>query len=153
MEENSKKSLKDTAKIAKIEAEKLELLDDLKRTRADFENFRKQVDLQKEQVKKLATDATVMKLLPLLDDMSRAISANPEILAPLSRTLEKSMKELRLERIDANAGTEFNPELHNAISMDESSNGDKEVVATELMPGYLYQGEVLRPAMVHVKHA
>ena len=94
-----------------------------------------------------------MKLLPLLDDMSRAISANPEILAPLSKTLEKSMKELRLERIDANAGTEFNPELHNAISMDESSNGDKEVVATELMPGYLYQGEVLRPAMVHVKRA
>lgn len=151
MEEKSHKSLKETAKIAKLEAEKEELLSDLQRTRADFENFRKQVDLQKEQAKKLATDATVMKLLPLLDDMSRAIGANPEALLPLQKTLEKSMNDLNLVRINAEPGTDFNPELHNAISMDDSSEGDHEVIATELMPGYLYQGAVLRPAMVHVK--
>ena len=83
--------------------------------------------------------------------MSRAIGANPEALLPLQKTLEKSMKDLNLARINAEPGTDFNPELHNAISMDDSSDGDHEVIATELMPGYLYQGAVLRPAMVHVK--
>jgi molecular chaperone GrpE len=89
--ELKKKSPKESVEIAKLEAEKTELINDLQRTRADFENFRKQVELQKEQVKKLAQDATVMKLLPLIDDMSRAIAVNLESLAPVSKTLEKTM--------------------------------------------------------------
>ena len=54
MELKPKKSVKESAEIAKLEAEKAELLNDLQRTRADFENFRKQVEVQKEQAKKLA---------------------------------------------------------------------------------------------------
>ena len=145
-----KKSVKESAAIAKLEAEKAEMLTDLQRTRADFENFRKQVDLQKEQAKKLAQDSTVMKLLPLIDDMSRAISANPETLAPVAKTLEKTMNDLGLSKIETKENTEFNPDLHDAISMEESE-GEKEVVAEELRPGYLYHGEVLRAAMVRVK--
>jgi molecular chaperone GrpE len=151
--EIKKKTVKESAEIAKLEAEKAELLGDLQRTRADFENFRKQVDIQKEQAKKLAIDSTVMKLLPLIDDMSRAISANPESLAPIAKTLEKTMMELGLSKIETKEGTEFNPDLHDAISMDESSEGEKEVIAEELRPGYLYGGEVLRAAMVRVKRA
>lgn len=151
--EIKKKTVKESAEIAKLEAEKAELLGDLQRTRADFENFRKQVDIQKEQAKKLAIDSTVMKLLPLIDDMSRAISANPESLAPIAKTLEKTMIELGLSKIETKEGTEFNPDLHDAISMDESSEGEKEVIAEELRPGYLYGGEVLRAAMVRVKRA
>ena len=150
MELKPKKSVKESAEIAKLEAEKAELLNDLQRTRADFENFRKQVEVQKEQAKKLAADSTVLKLLPLIDDMSRAISANPETLAPVAKTLEKTMSELGLKKIETAEGTEFNPDLHDAISMDES-NGEKEVVAEELRPGYLYNNEVLRAAMVRVK--
>ena len=150
MELKPKKSVKESAEIAKLEAEKMELVDDLQRTRADFENFRKQVDLQKEQAKKLATYSTVMKFLPLIDDMSRAIAANPEALAPVAKTLEKAMNDLGLKRIEASAGTDFNPDFHNAISMDESE-GEKEVIAEELMPGYFYNNEVLRTAMVRVK--
>ena len=150
MDLKPKKSVKETAEIAKLEAEKIELTNDLQRTRADFENFRKQVEIQKEQAKKIAVDSTVLRLLPLIDDMSRAISANPETLAPVAKTLEKTMESLGLKKIETKEGTEFNPDLHDAISMDDG-DGDKEVVAEELRPGYLYNNEVLRAAMVRVK--
>ncbi len=148
--ELKKKSPKESAEIAKLEAEKEELLNDLQRTRADFENFRKQVEIQREQAKKLSQDATVMKILPLIDDMSRAISANADVLAPVAKTLEKTMSDLGLSRIETSEGTEFNPDFHDAISMEES-DGEREVIAEELRPGYLYNGEVLRTAMVRVK--
>ena len=148
--ELKKKSPKESAEIAKLEAEKMELLNDLQRTRADFENFRKQVDIQKEQAKKIAQDSTILKVLPLIDDMSRAIASNPEALAPVAKTLEKTMADLGLSKIETKEGTEFNPDLHDAISMEES-DGEKEVVAEELRPGYLYNNEVLRAAMVRVK--
>lgn len=137
-------------KVAKENSKETELLNDLQRTRADFENYRKQVEIQKEQAKKIAVDSTVMKLLPLIDDMSRAIAANPETLAPVAKTLEKTMETLGLKKIETAEGTEFNPDLHDAISMDEG-DGEKEVVAEELRPGYLYNNEVLRAAMVRVK--
>ena len=150
MELKKKNTPKESAEIVKLQAEKEELLSDLQRTRADFENFRKQTDLQKEQAKKLATDATVLKLLPLIDDMSRAISSNPETLAPIAKTLEKTMADLGLKRIETAEGTEFNPDFHDAISMDDG-DGEKEVIAEELRPGYTYNDDVLRPAMVRVK--
>jgi molecular chaperone GrpE len=150
MELKPKKSVKESAEIAKLEAEKAEMLNDLQRTRADFENYRKQVELQRTQAMKIAQDSTVSKLLPLIDDMSRAISANPEALSPVAKTLEKTMESLGLKKIETAEGTEFNPDLHDAISMDEGE-GEKEVIAEELRPGYLYNGEVLRAAMVRVK--
>ena len=146
-----KKSKKENERIAELAKQNAELIGDLQRTRADFENFRKQVDIQKDQAKKLATDATILKLLPLIDDMSRAIASNKEALAPVEKTLEKTMNDLGLSKIETAEGTEFNPDLHDAISMDESTEGEKEVIAEELRPGYMYNGEVLRAAMVRVK--
>ena len=140
-----------SAEFANLKQQNAEFLLDLQRTRADFENFRKQVEMQREQAKKTATHSTILKLLPLIDDMGRAIAAHTEALSPVQKTLEKTMKSLGLEKIDANPGTIFNPELHNAISMEEGE-GDQEVIAEELIPGYLYQGEVLRTAMVKVTH-
>ena len=95
--------------------------------------------------------ATVSKFLPLIDDMSRALKAHPDLLSPVQKTLDKTLKTLNLSRIDSNVGTAFNPEYHNAISMDDGE-GEKEVIAEELIPGYLYEGQVLRAAMVRVKH-
>jgi molecular chaperone GrpE len=146
-----KKSKKENERITELARQNAELIGDLQRTRADFENFRKQVDIQKDQAKKLATDATILKLLPLIDDMSRAIASNKEALAPVEKTLEKTMNDLGLSKIETAEGTEFNPDLHDAISMDESTEGEKEVIAEELRPGYMYNGEVLRAAMVRVK--
>jgi molecular chaperone GrpE len=120
----------------------------LQRTRADFENFRKQVEIQKEQEKKSVKFATVYKVLPLIDDMSRAIATFEE-LAPLEKSLEKTMKELGLQRVISDKGTEFNPDLHEAVMVE--GEGEKEVIAETLRPGYYYEGEVLRPAMVKVQ--
>jgi molecular chaperone GrpE len=120
---------------------------DLQRTRADFENFRKQTDLQKQQVANITRVATVNKLLPVIDAMALAIQHNPE-LEPVAKTLSKTMSDLGIERIDAKPGTVFNPELHDAVQMDEDAEGETEVVSEELRPGYTLDGEVLRAAMI-----
>ena len=143
-----KKEVKNEKNSAEFEARITELTNDLQRTRADFENFRKQVEAQKENAKKMAQLATVYKILPLLDDLDRAIGSYKE-LAPLSKSLEKTLKELKLVKISSGEGVEFNPDLHDAVMVE--GDGDKEVIAETLRPGYYYEGEVLRPAMVKVK--
>ena len=143
------KKVEDKAKkIEDIENEKAELLADLQRVRADFENYRKQIEAQKMAEKKAARFATVHKMLPLLDDMARAIDNYAE-LKPLEKTLTKVMNELGLERIDSSDGVEFDPELFEAVMVE--GDGEKEVVGETLRPGYRYEGELLRPAMVKVK--
>lgn len=125
-----------------------ELTNDLQRIRADFENFRKQTDLQKDQAIKSARLATVAKLLPLLDDLDRAFSTYPE-LAPLEKSLEKTLKDLDLIKIPSDEKTEFNPDLHDAIAAE--GDGEKELISATLRPGYYYGSEVLRPALVKVQ--
>lgn len=127
-----------------------ELTNDLQRTRADFENYRKQVETQKAQGRKAAEYATVMKMLPLLDDLERAFTMYAE-LAPLKGSFEKTLKELGLARIPSEAQVEFDPDIHDAVMVE--GDGERELVSETLRPGYYYQGEVLRPAMVKVKKA
>jgi len=136
----SKKADESAAKIA-------ELTNDLQRTRADFENYRRQVEQQKLQYGNVVKNTTVMKLLPLIDDIDRAIAAN-ESLQPLAKSLEKTLKELGLERVETAAGTPFNPDLHEAVMVE--GDGEKEVIAETLRAGYRYEGELIRPAMVKV---
>lgn len=125
-----------------------ELINDLQRTRADFENFRRQNDIQREQDRSYAKLDTIKKILPLIDDFERAIQAQPKALSPLSKNFEKTLKSIGLQKIDSAIGTEFNPDLHEAISVD--GDGDKETIAETLRAGYYYGGEVLRTAMVRV---
>lgn len=125
-----------------------ELINDLQRTRADFENFRRQNDIQREQDRNYAKLDTVKKILPLIDDFERAIQAQPKVLSPLSKNFEKTLKSIGLQKIDSAIGTEFNPDLHEAISVD--GDGDKETIAETLRAGYYYGDEVLRTAMVRV---
>ncbi|MBR2994387.1 nucleotide exchange factor GrpE [Candidatus Saccharibacteria bacterium] len=130
-------------------AEKIaELTNDLQRTRADFENYRKQVEIQKTNTAQAAKYATIMKILPLLDDIERAVTTYNE-LKPLGGSFEKTMKELGLTRINSENGVEFNPDLHDAVMVE--GDGEKEVVSETLRPGYYYESDVLRPAMVKVK--
>lgn len=138
--------------IAAAAAQIVELTNDLQRTRADFENFRKQVDLQKSQAMNVAKNATVMKFLPLIDDFSRAIATYPEQLAPLEKSFLKTFQTLGLSIIDSAPGTEFNPDYHDAVSIDDN-DGDVEVITETLRPGYIYDGAVIRAAMVRVGHA
>lgn len=133
--------------IEKLNAERAELLSDLQRTRADFENYRKQIEMQKENERRSVRLATVMKFLPLLDDIERAIATYPE-LKPLEKSFEKSMKDLGLSKISSEKDAEFNPDFHEAITME--GDGEKQVILETLRPGYFYEKEVLRPAMVKV---
>ena len=117
----------------KKDVEKItELTNDLQRTRADFENFRKQVEAQKENEKKAVKLATVYKVLPLLDDIDRAVNTYTE-LEPLKKSLEKSLKDLGLAKIPADETLEFNPDLLEAVMAE--GEGEKEVIAEVLRPG------------------
>ena len=135
------------AKCAGYAAKIAELTGDLQRTRADFENYRKQIEIQKENDRKTVRLATVMKILPLLDDMDRAIFSYEE-LAPLKKTLDATLKDLGLSKIPSEAGVEFNPDIHEAVMTE--GEGDIQVIGETLRPGYYYEREVLRPAMVKV---
>ena len=130
-------------------AKLLELTNDLQRTRADFENYRKQTEAQKLQAMSTAKHATVQQFLPLVDDFERALAAYPEQLAPLQKSFDKTMQTLGLVKIETQPGTEFNPDYHEAVSV-EDGEGETEVIAETLRPGYLYEGSVIRPAMVKV---
>jgi molecular chaperone GrpE len=140
-------------------AEKLdELTTDIQRQRADFENYRKRVETEKDNLRDLTKAATIMKLLPIVDDIERAVAHAPAELAEnkwaqgiasLAKNLDKSLQNLGLTRIHAQPGTPFNPDHHEAVMMDEAE-GDHEVIAEELRAGYQMNGQVVRPSMVKV---
>lgn len=132
-----------------VAAQIVELTNDLQRTRADFENFRKQTEMQKSQAMAAAKYATVNQFLPLIDDFERAFEAYGEQLAPLRKNFDKTLQGLGLTQIESTPGTAFNPDFHEAVSV-EDGEGEREVIAETLRPGYLYEGVVIRPAMVKV---
>ena len=146
-------------KTEDLEQQLGELTLDLQRTRADFENYRKRVEAEKQAAQDLGQTKAIMKLLPVIDTIERAIANVPEELkdnpwakgvAGLSKQLDKQLKEIGLKKIDAEPGTPFNPELHQAVQFDEETEGDKEVIAEELRAGYTLDGVVIRDAMVKV---
>ena len=152
------------SKSKKSESEEIEqkigeLTNDLQRTRADFENYRKRSEADKAATYQHGQAAAIKKLLPVIDNIERAITYTPEDIkdhkwvqgiAGLVKNLEKSLESLNLQRIDAKPGREFNPDLHEAIQFDEEAKGDKEVVAEELQAGYVLNGQPIRHAMVKV---
>ena len=127
-----------------------ELTNDLQRTRADFENFRKQVEAQRLQAISVAKYATIEQFLPLIDDMDRAIAAYPDQLQPLAKSFQKTLDSLHLAKINSAPGTEFNPDYHEAVSVDDEG-GDVDLISETLRPGYTYDGNIIRAAMVKVK--
>lgn len=142
-----------------IEQQIDELTLDLQRTRADFENFRKRVEGEKQAARTMGETNAIMKLLPVIDTIERAIMHMPSDLkdnqwaqgvAGLVKQLEKALEGLNLQRIEATPGTVFNPEFHQAIQFDNAAEGEEEVVAEELQPGYMLNGTVARPALVKV---
>ena len=149
-----------TKKQIELEQQISELTQDLQRQRADFENYRKRVDAEKDQAKQAGKVQAVYKLLPVIDTIDRAVANVPAELqgnswadgvVKLSKNLEKMTSELKLEKITIVSGeTLFDPELHEAIQMDEEATGDQEVVDTEMQKGWKLEGTVIRPSMVRV---
>jgi molecular chaperone GrpE len=130
-----------------------ELTADLQRQRADFENYRKNVEADKARLAAATTAATVAKLLPVLDDLDLALTHAPADLPEspwitgvlgLPKKLDTSLAALGLTRITATPGTTFDPNLHEALA------GEGEKITAELRAGYTLNGAVIRPSLVQV---
>lgn len=146
-------------KQEELEQQVSELTDDLQRTRADFENYRKRVEMEKTAAREAGQSSAILKLLPVIDNIERAVAYTPDDLkdnkwaqgiAGLVKNLEKSLESLNLKRINSKSGSDFNPDLHEAIQFDEDAEGEKEVIAEELQAGYTLSGRPIRHAMVKV---
>lgn len=146
-------------KQEELEQQAGELTNDLQRVRADFENYRKRVEVEKEMARASGKVGAVLKLLPVIDNIERAIGHVPAELQDnawaqgvvrLVKNLEKSLADLNVTRIEAKPGDAFNPELHEAIQFDEDAEGEHEVIAEELQAGYKLGDDVVRHSMVKV---
>ena len=154
---------KKNKKSVEYEQKLSELTQDLQRTRADFENYMKRSEAEKISTHEAGQSSAILKLLPVIDNIERAITYTPDELkdnswvqgvTSLVKNLEKSLDELNLKRIDAKPGTIFNPELHEAVLFDQEAEGDssdgEEVIAEEMQPGYTLNGRPIRHSMVKV---
>lgn len=146
-------------KQEELEQQVGELTQDLQRTRADFENYRKRMEQEKTAAREVGQTNAILKLLPTIDNVERAISHAPEEIKDnawvqsvmnLTKQLDKSLESLNVQRIEANPGTKFDAELHEAIQFDEDSEGENEVIAEVLQAGYTLNGQPIRHAMVKV---
>lgn len=155
MAEKSRKNKKEIEFEQKIG----ELTQDLQRTRADFENYRKFSETEKNRARESGQASAILKLLPVIDNIERAISYIPEDIkdntwvkgvSGLAKGLDKSLEGLNIKRIEAKPGTIFNPDLHEAIQFDEEAKGDCEVISEEMQAGYLLNDHPIRHAMVKV---
>lgn len=159
MTDKTNKQPKTSKKQQELEQKINDLTIDLQRTRADFENYRKRSELEKSQARDSGRAATIIKLLPVIDNIERAIIHAPSDIADhawvqgvvgLIKHLDKSLGDLNLKRIDAKKGHDFNPDMHEAIQFDDDAEGDHEIIESELQSGYALDGIVIRPAMVKV---
>ena len=135
-----------------------ELTDALQRERADAMNVRRRAEEEKSKLGVFYKALVVRELLPVIDNFERALKHVPKELEAndyikgiqgVIKQFEDTLAKLGVERIKT-VGEHFNPELHEAVSMEEG-DGEQEVVSDELQSGYIMQGEVLRHAMVKVK--
>ena len=156
---NMTDKMKKTKKEIEFDQKLGELTADLQRTRADFENYRKRSEVERISARESGQTSAILKLLPVIDNIERAIAYVPEELkdnqwvqgvAGLTKGLDKSLESLNLKRIDAKPGAVFNPDLHEAIQFDEEAQGENEVIAEEMQAGYTFNGRPIRHAMVKV---
>lgn len=144
-------------RLAGLEQQLQNLEEDLRRERADFTNFRRRSELDRSQIMAVAKTEIMQQLLPVFDDLDRALSHCPEELAgndwvkgvsQIRKEVARKLSALGVDKIAAK-GEKFDPERHEAIGF-EDGDGEEEVVIEELRPGYVLGGEVMRPAMVRV---
>jgi molecular chaperone GrpE len=125
------------------------------RLRAEFDNFRKRLEREREDRERRALAQPFLDLLPVVDNLERAAAATgsaddlrhgAELIA---RQLVDQLRRYGLEEIPA-VGKPFDPRLHEAVSKVESREHDRPTVISELQRGYWLNGKLLRPAMVEV---
>jgi molecular chaperone GrpE len=135
-----------------------QLTEALQRERADATNIRRQHDAQITHLKEIVKANVVRDLLPVIDNLERALKHVPKDLENHEYTkgvqgvvkqFEKTLEHIGVQRIKT-VGEIFNPHYHEAVSMEEG-DGDVERISEELQSGYTLGDEVIRHAMVRVR--
>lgn len=132
------------------------LTDRLMRTAAEFDNFKKRSAREKDELYGTAVCDTIAKLLPVLDNLDRAIASVTEDadngvldgVKMIKKQFDDALTEIGVMPIEA-VGNPFDPEKHNAV-MTAESDGEENIVLEEFMKGYIYKDKVVRHSMVKV---
>ena len=135
-----------------------ELEDKVKRQMAEFDNFRKRTDKEKNAMFETGAKSVIEKILPVVDNFERGLASIPEEEkgSPFAEGMEMIYKQLigELEKMEVKpipaVGEEFDPNLHNAVMQVESDEYESGVIAQELQRGYTYRDSVVRHSMVAV---
>ena len=146
-------------KIAELEAQLAETRDQLLRKAADFENFRKRMNQDKQSSIEFANQSLLLDIIPIIDDFERAIQAGegstdlPAFLDGVKMIEKRLSNQLEakwgLKRFSA-AGEPFDPNIHEALMMEKSPDVSEAVVQEDLVRGYLLKDRVIRAAKVKV---
>ena len=135
-----------------------ELNDRLMRQMAEFDNFRKRTEKEKQQMYGIGAAEGVEKLLPVVDNFERGLAAMTEEeketsfaqgIEMIYKQLMTALSDLGVTAIEA-VGQEFNPDFHNAVMQAPSEDYESGVITQELQKGYLYKEKVVRHSMVVV---
>ena len=157
-QEEKKGFFKKKEKKSKQEEKIAELTDRVQRQMAEFDNFRKRTEKEKAQMFEVGAKSIIEKILPVVDNFERGLSAVPEEakedafvqgMDKIYKQLMTELENLEVRPIEA-VGTEFNPEFHNAVMQVESEEFESGFVAQELQRGYTYRESVVRHSMVAV---
>jgi molecular chaperone GrpE len=143
--------------VQKLVAEKQDLTNTLVRLQADFDNYRKRIEKERDQARHRGVEHLVEQLLPVLDGFDRALAAHDD---PAYEEYRKGFELIRKQLWDVLAkqgvhriesvGKEFDPNVHHAIEHVPTTDYPDGAVIDELQPGYTFHHRVLRPAMVRV---
>ncbi|MCZ3387327.1 MAG: nucleotide exchange factor GrpE [Actinomycetia bacterium] len=137
--------------LAALEAQLAERTADVQRIQAEYANYRKRVDRDRELVRDQAAASVLAELLTVLDDIDRARD-HDELsggFKSVAETLEATVEKLGLQRYGV-AGEPFDPTVHEALTHTEDASVTETTCVAVLQPGYKYAGRVVRPARVAV---
>ena len=151
------------AELRRVEIERNELRDALAHRQADFENYRKRVERDRTESYNRMVGDVVSKLLPVLDNLRRALDAESTLQANESeefrhflqgveliyKQLSSVLEGLGLQPVAA-LGHRFDPHVHEAVVTEQTEEYEPDTVIQELVPGYRLGEKLLRPAIVKV---
>ena len=134
-----------------------ELKDRVQRQMAEFDNFRKRTQKEKDAMFEIGAKSVIEKILPVVDNFERGLAGTDENsddafvtgMHKIYKQLMQTLEGLEVTPIDP-VGKEFDPNYHNAVLHVEDEEAGENIVVEELQKGYLYRGSVVRVSMVKV---